>query len=403
MTIARREPTYEIPPYSLTGDVLSFRRCGLQYRYYNRSKLPPSRPVQMWTGEFLHGVLEDAYRQWPENQEFPWPFVPSIDDLPRIDEPPPAEWDRNHIGRMGLRMEKHLAAAGRSSRNSQARFNAYRRAAEAINVLGPELFPLITTAEEPIAGTLPISLPENSPRNADRYELNGIVDVISSVRCVGNNDSRFLNLLTQHLPQDEDAFDVIVDYKGMRRPSTNVQGDLTWEDHAWQIQTYAWLRNRREDRTRVGCGLIIYLNELFPSQQDMTALRRERESGTSDVLPSPGSADDYAILGVAVSTDNDAEDVPSDLILSLEFRLRRAIRVISVDEVSRQRAVDRIHEVVEDIEARVANEHSDGSIRRNWPANGRHRDCVACDFKDSCPEPAWIREGGRREPPRAPG
>ena len=402
MTIARREPAYEIPPYSLTGDVLSFRRCGLQYRYYNRSKLPPSRPVQMWTGEFLHGVLEDAYRQWRGTPHFPWPFIETIDDLPRLDEPVPENWPRNHVGRMGLRMEKHLAAAGRSSRNAQARFNAYRRAAEAINVLGPDLFQLITTAEEPISGTLPISLPANSPRNADRYELNGIVDVISSVQIQEHRHNKLVAMLSQFLPDEEEIFDIIVDYKGMRRPSRGVEDDPIWDDHAWQIQTYAWLRSKREDLARVGCGLIIYLNELYPSRQDMEALRTDRDNGTSDVLPAAGSADDYAILGVIPDAEDNGDEA-ADAVLSLGFRLQRAIRIIGVDDHSQQEAVDRIHAVVEDIEGRVANEHVDGQIRTNWPANGRHRDCVACDFNDTCPAPAWVRDGQTKKPPRAPG
>ncbi len=48
MRLSKRPPMYSLPSYSLTGDLVAFLRCGLQYRYTRIGQLPPTRPVQAW-------------------------------------------------------------------------------------------------------------------------------------------------------------------------------------------------------------------------------------------------------------------------------------------------------------------------------------------------------------------
>src|SRR6266545_733357 len=173
--LSRRELPFQVPAYSLTGDILSFQRCPLQYRYYNGSSLPPSRPVQMWTGEFVHGVLEEAYRVWlSQSPRFPWPYTPPPWP-PAANPPGQLDFD---IGTLGQQVEVRLAAEGKTSRNRHARDAAYQRVEAAINLLGQHLFPLITAAEQRLSGTRDMpSLPPGESARGGRYEVTGVADV----------------------------------------------------------------------------------------------------------------------------------------------------------------------------------------------------------------------------------
>ncbi len=396
MALGRRELPFEVPRYSLTGDILSFQRCELQYRYYNGSALPPSRPVQLWTGEFIHGVLEEAYRYWQQHRPaFPWPCNPTPWPPPQT----PLQRAPNDIGVIGDAVEARLAAAGKRPRNTNARDIAYNRAAEAINLLGPDLFPLITDAERRISGTRPMpQLPQQHPARGDRYELTGVVDVISHVSMNANPQNTLVRMLQARCPGLNPPFEIIIDYKAERRPPTNDPRRVSRRNHhKWQVQTYAWLLTRLPQATPVGAAMIVYVNELFPSQEDFEALQQEVRNGSTDVIPPRGSADYYAI-----SRWRPGAPIPS---LSTDFRIERAIWIVDVSQASLTNAVAQIDAVVAHIETSACNEHISGNIPSNWRATGLDRDCVACDFKHFCPNPAPRSSSGTRQltAPPAPG
>lgn len=399
MQLPSRDLPFEVPKYSLTGDILSFQRCGLQYRYYNRSSLPPSRPVQLWTGEFVHRVMEEAFLYWQLHQPpFPWPCNPT----PWRGSPPPNRVAHD-IGKFGDTAETELLASGKTPRNRDARSAAYRRVEAAINLLAPHLFPLISAVEEKLSSTRlmpPINAPHGQKPRGDRYELTGIVDVISSVSLTAQTNNPLVEIIYSQVPNLSGVFDVIVDYKAARRPPRipSPNSNNYWQHEAWQVQTYAWLRTQQPNTNPVGAGVIIYVNELSPSQSDLNLLKQEISQGRTDVAPTNGSADYYALNRWQ---SGQGQSIPT---LTSNFLLQRAIRIIPVSNVEVNQAVAAIDNVVTQIEICALNENATGIIPNNWNANGGDDDCQACDFRRFCPSTAQFRASGTTpSPPQAPG
>lgn len=388
--LERRRQAHVVPSYSLTGDLLSFRRCARQYRYYNGSALPPSRPVQMWYGEFVHGVMEATFRYWKATRKappFPWPCTMR----PYRDAEP--NWDDHDIGQFADKVERSLAAQGKTARSRDTRESAYERVRIAVNILGPSLFPLISSAEEKVIGTRSIkfSTPLSDARSAI-YEVHGVVDVISHIELstvpATNVIRQAIESAVKNLP---DEFEVIVDYKGARRPDTD---EAYWEEQDWQVQTYAWLRHAQRTGRPVAAAVLVYVNELSPGSSDIGDLQRAAKKGKTDVVPLPGSDDERRLSLWRPGLDAN---------FSLDFRLRRALRVISITPSTRDTAALRFDEVVGDIETLIDAESHQPSIEKHWKGNCQQEaTCVACDFRHSCQTPAGSTKKGGPDAPAAP-
>ena len=379
MVLHSRRENEIVPQYSLTGDLLSYLRCGLQYRYHSGSSLPPSRPVQLWFGEFIHGIMEGAYRIWGASTsppQFPWP----CNLTPFRTSPPTGRFDHD-IGTLGDTVESSLRAQGKNPRSRVVRVSAYRRAELAVNELGPHLFPLIASAEERVIGTRQIPSPPAGlpvgPRG-QLYELHGIIDVVTHVQFNGAPVTNILKRAIQEAnPGLNGSFEVIVEYKGTRRPPIN---HSYWQQGDWQIQTYAWLRMRQATSLPVVAGILIYINELAPGNEDLRHFKREIRNNETDVVPVPGSMDAYNLNAWRPG------NVPPTL--SFEFRMARAIRIVTISETSQQNATTEFDQVVRRIENCVANEAAVGRIIQNWSTTGDDDTCTACDFRHFCPDPA---------------
>ena len=375
MDLEIKRPDHIVPSYSLTGDLLSYLRCRLQYRYYNGSALPPSRPVQLWFGEFLHGTLELVFRFWQDNQnrfDFPWPCTPR----PWGEEAP--AWAENDIGYFADRVESMLSQQGKQARSTAARESGYHRVELAINQLGPHLFPLVVSAEKKVIGTRAVP-PSDLPLRCSNYEVHGVIDVLSNITLGQADNANLIRRAVQELcPDLAGDYEVVVDYKGMQRPRMN---EPYWNQGDWQVQTYAWLRSRQPDSSPVAAGILIYINELSPDNREMTNLRRGMADGSADVVPAPGSRDEQLVR--MWRHGQDAEQ------LSLDFRLRRTIRVVPVTQESTEIAKEAFDDVVRQAEEDIVRESLTGNILRAWsPGCNDDATCDACDFRHFCPKPA---------------
>ena len=393
MELEIKRTEHMVPSYSLTGDLLSYLRCRLQYRYYNGSALPPSRPVQLWFGSFIHGTLEMSYSFWKEACEtgkevpaFPWPCTKHEWQRPTPD------WEEHDIGKFASIVENNLRQQGIQARSADTRDAAYLRIELAVNELGPILFPLIASAERKVIGTRPVPAGQIQLR-CDNYEVHGVIDVLTHITLSKVSDS---NPIRQHV-QDacrglHGTYEVIVDYKGTRRPRLD---EPYWDQGNWQIQTYAWLRQRQPEALPVAAGILLYINELMPGGEEMRSLQQGLRDDSTDIRPAVGSRDAQIIRMWRSGMDTRQ--------LSLDFRLRRAIRAIPINDQSIKNALDAFDDVVRRAEEDIQQEASGRNILQSWSPNCRDSDtCAACDFRHFCPKPARTPKCYNIKAPTAP-
>lgn len=399
MELPVRQTPYVVPSYSLTGDILSYLRCGLQYRYNGIGQLPSTRPAQLWFGQFVHGVLEEAYRRF---------------DLARQGQiggasPPLADAELDDVFEL---IGRRLGAVGLRPRSHELEVTGRYRARVAVNELGPLLFPLVNQAEVRLSGTRPLRVDlipaayRSGP--ADRYEVTGVVDVITQLELGRDGGNPVVQAITGAVgSRRRGPFEVIVDYKGMRRPPT-VGGATTdrsarklWDVYAWQLQTYALLRSMQLDAQPVAAGVLVYLNELAPTFTDLNEWAQQTKQRRTDV-PLPRGLDPQRVArGREVIRVNGSEATYEFPQLPFAVRFARAVRVVAVNPTTVEHGAERFDEVVAHIETSKGAERRSGQARASWPPNpDEEATCAACDFLVECP--AKEHAGVKKPPLRWP-
>ena len=397
MKLPSKSKTYMIPEYSLTGDLLSFLTCNLQYRYQNKGTLPPSKPVQRWFGEFIHGVLEEAYLQWDlNNKSFPWDWktdIRPIEDMIdiRLQVGGLYPYDEDLFYSL-LNSELELEDLNEHDHKKLAS----ARAEKAINIWGPHLFPLINSSELLIKGIRKMPNYDENISRSNYYGINGVVDVLSSLKINKNlnqtNLDNYDNMIVEFLKKDKkfqqkianhnagDEYEIIIDYKGMKRPPQQSKDDFNnpWENHKQQILTYSWLRSQQEDAKPIFAGIVFYLNELVPSKEDLVLIKEEIANDLTD------GAIDYSKYSedVDLIMNWDKDDKAPEL--SEEFKIERSIRIIDIDESEIESSLNKFDSVVFNIESSLIKEIKGCKIQDAWKADSDERTCSACDFRSFC-------------------
>ncbi len=252
--------------------------------------------------------------------------------------------------------------------------------------LGPHLFPLIYRAEVRVTGArvLPAIQANLQFRVADRYEMVGVVDVVTHVELaqpsVASNPivAAVRQALGPTLPPE---FELIIDYKGMRRPPVpKGPGASLWTQYEWQLQTYGGLRQKQDDALRVVAGVLVYVNELHPTRSDIERLQDEMLAGDTDIPPTPGSADEVALR----TWHRRSKALPQ---FSFEYRLARALRIVPISPATVAQAEVAFDKVVKDIETCRGREVHGASLLTAWDRNPSDEStCVVCDSRTFCPD-----------------
>ncbi len=398
MKLPSRSKSYMIPEYSLTGDLLSFLTCNLQYRYQNKGTLPPSKPVQRWFGEFIHGVLEEAYIQWKqENTQFPWdwkedirPIEDSIDLRLQVRGLYPH--DEDLFFSILNQPDSDLTIDDLNEHDHKKLASA--RAEKAINIWGQHLFPLIDSSELLIKGIRQMPNYDENISRSNYYGINGVVDVLTSMKINKNlsqsNLDNYNNKIIEFLKKDPgfqkrissydegDDYEIIIDYKGMKRPPIKMidsKAEDKWENHKQQILTYSWLRSKQEDAKPIVAGIIFYLNELVPSKEDLVLIKDELNNGLTDV------GQEYERDVELINNWEEEDKAPE---LSDGFKINRSIRIINVDKSEQKEALLKFDKVVANIESSLIKEMKGCKIQDAWKADSDERTCSACDFRTFC-------------------
>jgi hypothetical protein len=211
------------PRFSLTSDILSFRKCRRQYGFFGQDGFVPAQAVQIFFGQIIHQVLDRCHRHYSGFFGHPKGTMPTDADIERyFDE-----------------VDQALRAHGIRPASPAAADQA-KRVLKTFNSLeGPSLYPRVIDTEYRL---------ESERQN---FVLRGVVDVLTA---------------------DSSGDPEIWDYKGSDMPPLS-SSEL--RDYEWQMSVYAELYKVKAGRYPVR-AVLYFLNELKTKPGDPPITKRPK-------------------------------------------------------------------------------------------------------------------------------
>lgn len=225
------------PRFSLTSDIVGFRRCRRQYGYFGNDGFSPAHTVQIFYGTVIHQVLDRCHRH----------YSGLISGIPPRTMPTDQEID-TYFGEV----ERAMTAHGVRAINQAVRQRAIDVLKAFNRIEGLQLYPRVVDTEYRL--------------EADRqqYVMRGVVDVLAD-NAVADPGQR-----------------EIWDYKGTNRPGG---ADPVLQDYIWQMCVYAELY-RSKTGSYPARAILYFVNELYtPPGQPLLQNRPPRAVYQVDFTP----------------------------------------------------------------------------------------------------------------------
>ena len=209
------------PRFSLTSDIISFRKCPRQYGFFGQEGFVPAQAVQIFFGQIIHQVLDRCHRHYSGFFNHPKGTMPTDSDIDQYFK----------------EVEQALRAHGVRPASPIVAEQATQVLKTFNSLEGPTLYPRVLDTEYRLES------------ERQHFVLRGVVDVLAA---------------------DDSGEPEIWDYKGTDKPDLSSK-DLT--EFEWQMSVYAELYKVKAGHYPKR-AVLYFLNELKTKKGDPSIASR---------------------------------------------------------------------------------------------------------------------------------